>query len=507
LNNKSSPQLTADKMQHADRAEIALTRILQENPYPQASQNMSTNGSESSGLHQRQTGPTTGSAQTSTHTTTNKRKYQNIPFYILPCISFGTGEVGRSNVKTIFALIFVPLFLLFFFLLDDLGRGVTKNMKIRSNVNYLSGKKSGSMVGGGVKNLVFQRETLNVWPQIQRETLVRNPEISIKIRGQDVEAMMKCPRGILFLFHGCGRYAASFYYSPQGRHIIYTANESGMITIAVEKDQELGCWDSAKDLDVVHSIAKKYLKSRVKSCVNEDGTHVYPPIFGFGASSGGTFVEELASQMSAMRDKYEPFVFDAINIQIMGPTPGRRWDVPTVFTLMNGDQRTKAAVEEVIPVLQSSSQSGAPFKVLTTSGRKNINNLHFAFTFRDDTQMTPELSTEIYRDLVGYGIIDSTGALKENPRNRKSDIDMIWQKHLNDRLEAHGKDVTPFGVSKKLMQRLKKEELEDANSIWLIEELNVAWDEHEITAEHFEEVITFLLDNVSQKPALQVPPT
>lgn len=363
------------------------------------------------------------------------------------------------------------------------------------------------MVGGGVKNLVFQRETLNVWPQIQRETLVRNPEISIKIRGQDVEAMMKCPRGILFLFHGCGRYAASFYYSPQGRHIISTANESGMITIAVEKDQELGCWDSAKDLDVVHSIAKKYLKSRVKSCVNEDGTHVYPPIFGFGASSGGTFVEELASQMSAMRDKYEPFVFDAINIQIMGPTPGRRWDVPTVFTLMNGDQRTKAAVEEVIPVLQSSSQSGAPFKVLTTSGRKNINNLHFAFTFRDDTQMTPELSTEIYRDLVGYGIIDSTGALKENPRNRKSDIDMIWQKHLNDRLEAHGKDVTPFGVSKKLMQRLKKEELEDANSIWLIEELNVAWDEHEITAEHFEEVITFLLDNVSQKPALQVPPT
>ena len=45
------------------------------------------------------------------------------------------------------------------------------------------------------------------------------------------------------------------------------------------------------------------------------------------------------------------------------------------------------------------------------------------------------------------------------------------------------------------MQRLKKEELEDAHSIWLIEELNMAWDEHEITAEHFDEVITFFMDN------------
>ena len=375
-------------------------------------------------------------------------------------------------------------------------------MKIRSNVNYLSGKKSGSMVGGGVKNLVFQRETLNVWPQIKREALVRNPEITLQIRGEDVEAMMKCPRGILFLFHGCGRHAASFYYSPQGRRIISMANEAGMITVAVEKDDEMGCWNSAKDFDVVHSIAKKFLKSRVKSCVNEDGTHVYPPIFGFGASSGGTFVEELASQMSTMRDKFDPFVFDAINIQIMGPTPGRRWDVPTVFTLMAGDPRTIAAVEEIIPVLQNDSQ--APFKVLTTTGKKNIPNLYFAFVFEDDAQMTPELSSEIFRDLVGYGILDQNGALKENPRNRKNDIDIIWQKHLNDRLEKNGNDVTPFGVSKKLMQRLKKEELEDANSIWLIEELNVAWDEHEITAEHFEEVITFFLDNAASK---LVPPS
>jgi hypothetical protein len=170
---------------------------------------------------------------------------------------------------------------------------------------------------------------------------------------------------------------------------------------------------------------------------------------------------------------------------------------------MDGDEGTKTRVSESIPILTSSS--GVPFRMLVTSGKKILNNLHFAYVFGDDKQMTPQLSGAIYNDLVGYGILDTNGILKSNPRQRKNDVDIIWQKHLNDRLEAHGNDGTPFGVSKKLMQRLKKEELEDANSIWLIEELNVAWDEHEITAEHFEEVITFFLDNVGSVAVEQVP--
>jgi hypothetical protein len=273
--------------------------------------------------------------------------------------------------------------------------------------------------------------------------------------------------------------------------MIGMANEAGMITVAVTKNEELGCWDSQNDLETVHEIIKKYLKSRVNQCAEGK----YPPIFGFGASSGATFVEELASQMTVEPKKWSPFVFSAINMQIMGPTPGRRWNVPTVFTVMRGDVRTNALVEHSIPVL-----GGGPYKMLTTSGKKTISPHHFAFVFQDDQQMTPELSAAIHRDLMGYGIIDETGALKGNPREFRSNIDIIWQKHLNDRLEAASLidvEVTPFGVSKKLMMRLKNEEVQDANSIWLIEELNVAWDEHEITAEGFEEVITFFLDNAA----------
>lgn len=529
-------------------AQAALSRILQENPYPSQT-TMSTpqeNGenassgtlvninmddntddkkntppSKGTGLHHRmsQGGRPIQSAMTSnaapvTNSSNNnsQTQTQRIPFYILPCISFGSGEAGRSNVKTAFALVFVPAFLLFFFVLDDLGRAMTKNMKLRNNVSYLAGKRTGSMGAnnaGGVKNFSFERNTMNVWPRIQREVLVRQPEITLTIGGEDVEAMMKCPRGILFLFHGCTRYAASFYYSPQGRRMIGKANEAGLVTVAVTKNEETGCWDSLNDFDSVKNIAKKWLKSRVHSCVGSDGTEHYPPIFAFGASSGGSFVEELASQMSSMRETFHPFVFSAVNIQIMGPTPGRTWDIPTVFTVMQGDDRTKTMVANSIPVLQASGSVG-PFKVLTTSGRKSIGIHHFAFVFEDDARVTPELSAAIYQDLVGYGILDGNGALKGNPRNFRTDIDLIWQKHLNDRLEAGSGDdaeVTPFGVSNKLMKRLRKWELEDANSIWLIEELNVAWDEHEITAEGFEEVITFFLDHSAlPNNGMQTPP-
>ncbi|KAL3799569.1 hypothetical protein HJC23_008696 [Cyclotella cryptica] len=528
-------------------AQAALKRILEENPYPSRA-TMSTpqenegnapsstldnnsndnkfdrEGAPSSmgtGLHQRmsqggrlvQSGMTSNDAPTTTTSNNNiQSQAPRIPFYILPCISFGTGEAGRSNVKTAFALIFVPAFLLFFFVLDDLGRAITRNVKLRNNVSYLAGKRTGTMGShnaGGVKNFSFERNTMNVWPRIQREVLVRQPEITLTIHGEDVEAMMKCPRGILFLFHGCTRYAASFYYSPQGRRIIGMANEAGLVTVAVTKNEETGCWDSLTDFATVKDIAKKWLKSRVQSCVGSDGTQHYPPIFGFGASSGGAFVEELASQMSTMRESFHPFVFSAINIQIMGPTPGRTWDIPTVFTVMQGDERTKTMVQDSIPILQASGSVG-PFKVLTTSGRKTIGMHHFAFVFEDDARMTPELSAAVYQDLVGYGILDGNGALKGNPRNFKTDIDLIWQKHLNDRLEAESGDdaeVTPFGVSNKLVKRLRKLELEDANSIWLIEELNVAWDEHEITAEGFEEVITFMLDHSALPGSeMQAPP-
>lgn len=262
-------------MNPSRQADVAQTHLVQENSYPSSS---NTNDSEcSSGLHRRSHNAVSPTSQCFTQSTF-KSDGHRIPLYTRPCFSIGLEDVGRSGVKIKFASILVLLVFLFLFLLppDNLGRGVTK---IHSNISSLSRQKSDTKAR--VKNLAFQRENYNVRPQTQREVLVRNPDITLHIRGKDVEAGRQCPRGILFLFHGCGRHAASFYYSPQGRRIISTANEAGMVTVAVEKDFEMGCWNSFKDFEVVHSIAKTFLLSRIKSCVSKDGGRVYPPLFGF----------------------------------------------------------------------------------------------------------------------------------------------------------------------------------------------------------------------------------
>ena len=144
-----------------------------------------------------------------------------------------------------------------------------------------------------------------------------------------------------------------------------------------------------------------------------------------------------------------------------------------------------------------------PYKIITTSGRKPIHNTHFAHTYQDDPQMSDRVSGNIHQDLSVLGVINSaTDEILVNPRFSKDAVTSIWQKYdllsrketANDSKHMDASDVHPFGVSKRLMRSLKKAELEDANSLWLIEELNVAWDEHEITAEGFEDVLSFFLE-------------
>ena len=89
--------------------------------------------------------------------------------------------------------------------------------------------------------------------------LLLSPSLAVQGKGasHSFEAMIKCPRGILFMFHGCGRYAASFFYSPQGRKMVEMATEMGLGIVAFTKSEELGCWNWANDGDTVKKLAKK----------------------------------------------------------------------------------------------------------------------------------------------------------------------------------------------------------------------------------------------------------
>ncbi|KAL7498929.1 hypothetical protein ACHAWT_010279 [Skeletonema menzelii] len=426
--------------------------------------------------------------------------------YCLPCLKFGHGERGKSNVKTIFGLIFVPFFLLTFFLLDDFGRVVVRNMQLRQGPSGLMSNRDET----GVIDFHLNRRTLKEFPGHSREVLLLSPSLAVQGRGasHSFEAMIKCPRGILFMFHGCGRYAASFFYSPQGRKMVELATEMGLGIVAFTKSEELGCWNWANDGDTVKKLAKKFISTRLsKACAGANGSDaVYPPMYAFGASSGGSFVGMLSSQMKQDPEDYAPFLFSAANIQIMAPNEHDHWDIPTVFTTMSGDTQTSKRVQDWVN--KEMQVDKGPYKIITTSGRKPIRVDHFRKVFRDDLQMSDRISGSIHQDLSTQGVINSsTDEVIANPRFAKHAVMSIWQKYdllsrkevANDSKHLDASDVHPFGVSKRLMRSLKKEELDDADSIWLIEELNVAWDEHEITAEGFEDVLDFFLETGSAR--------
>jgi len=417
-------------------------------------------------------------------------KNRNVACFCLPFLSCGRGEEGRYNVRLVSTLFF-PLFLLSFFVLNDIGRVAMRNMRLRN------GAFSSVEVKDEISHPVIRRKVVHQFHGVKRELIWVPLELTLDVdEVTSFEAKMKCPRGILFLFHGCGRYAASFFYSPQGRRLVSLAYKSGVAIVAFEKNDERGCWDWEDDGEVVLKIGKKFVASRLLGAcgIDANGEYVHPPIWAFGASSGGSFVAMLAAQMQKEPEKHSPFLFSAINIQIMDPPEWLDWDIPTVFTVMNGDSETEQRVHERVA---KKFQLG-PFKLIVTSGRKAIHANHFATVFKDDKQMTPAISNEIYQSLVTMGIVDSRdGHLLTDPRQSVDAVESVWQKYD---VAARGANLPeselalPFGVSQQMMRPLRADEIHDSNSIWLIEELNVAWDQHELTAEGFEDVLTFFFE-------------
>ncbi len=418
--------------------------------------------------------------------------------YCLPCLTIGQGELAKKRVKSII-FIFVPLILLFFFLMEDAGHVVMRNIRLR---HALRTGVYTNWNSGQVKDLHFRSFTLNVWKNLQRDFLVRLPDTFMDVNGETMHVTMMCPRGIIFLFHGCNRYAASFYYSPQGRRLISSALERGFVTVAVKKKAELGCWSWNDDAETVLKLGKKFLETRYQDeCRNHHGKTTYPPIFGFGASSGGQFVGQLASEMKKNGEAYFPFQFSAVNIQIMAPSDTLGFDIPAIYTVMEGDKRTKREVEAVVA---SNSRS----KLIVTSGQKPILWDHFFQVFDDDPQMSDSLSKSIHTDLVKLNVVDAkTNLLLGDPRHSRDAViatSSICEKYNSGARKKNAKanndgdaeETKPFGMSVRLLGGLTEEELSDAECIWLIEELNVAWDVHEITAEGFDSVLAFFLESV-----------
>jgi len=423
---------------------------------------------------------------------------KEIRLYILPCISFGRGARGLKRVR-FFVTVILPLFVVTIMSLTTFMRNNNASNSSDDNANSSTSTLMYDMYP------TPRLKTFHEYPKIKREVMF----IPFQNKHRDTTS---CPRAVLFIFHGCHRYAASFFYSPQGRQIVAMAHNAGLSVVTFRKTDELGCWDYEADADAILKIGRKFMTSKLKdtTCTTEtdgDGNVVYPPVWAFGASSGGQFIMELAARMKDDPSAHWPFVFSAMNVQIMAPTnQGEALDIPTIFTVMEGDPMTKRGVQDSIyrAAQQSSSSSSnnntVLIRMITTSGQKGIHPHHFYNLYADDKRMTMELSLAIYQDLITNGIIDPTNIptmenhLLGDPRHMVEQVTSVWTKYITAQRSIDKKDELaspPFGVTYPLMRSLRAEEMIDADSLWLIEELNVAYDVHEITAEGFQTVLEF----------------
>ena len=175
-------------------------------------------------------------------------------------------------------------------------------------------------------------------------------------------------KGVLFLYHGCTRTAMSFFYSPQGRGMMRTALSAGLAVVAFEK--EGSCWSTSVDLVVSINIGKEWMDRYLVDHCGEDFASVNNskiPIFGFGASSGGSFVAEVAEATKKQKKEEgtKGFQFAAINVQIM--TTHVAIQTPTAFTVMNRDEFTMQGVEHTVSELK---RENVPTLLLMTQPKK-----------------------------------------------------------------------------------------------------------------------------------------
>ena len=266
--------------------------------------------------------------------------------------------------------------------------------------------------------------------------------------------------------------------------MMQTALSAGLAVVAFEK--EGSCWSSTVDLDVSIDVGTEWIDKYLADHCGEDfvQNRNEMPIFGFGASSGGSFVAEVADATTRKQQQEEGgtakegFQLAAINVQIM--TPHVAIQTPTVFTVMSRDEFTMQGVEHMVSELQ---RGGIPTLLIKTQP-KRMTAEYLLDRFQNDEQFTNDIAKGIVGDLQRMGAIAEDGELIQNPRS--IDLDPLFAKYPKATTDGGA-----FGVSSELWEIMTPSERDDASQLWLVEELNVAYDQHEITYEKFGDVIGF----------------
>ncbi|KAA8496894.1 hypothetical protein FVE85_0623 [Porphyridium purpureum] len=299
----------------------------------------------------------------------------------------------------------------------------------------------------------------------------KGPAKYVEIEGSDVVYRLPSTeaRAVLFLAHGCSHWAFDFGRKsdacprcvglPAELKIVDDALKFGFVPVAISSlAGRRGCWsldDGAKIAqrltDFMNSVEPK-LKGL--------------PLFALGASSGGAFVRELPlytklSGLCLMISGLPPGVIEKVEAQLPSGT-----SYPPTFELYMRKPPFSGDGVEALTARNISAKAIEAHKIPVS--------VQF---FIDRVEgMRASVAVKIVNELKKQSFIDVTGFVKQNPRKSQW-REAVWvavpeAKELNDSLIA---DLSPIS-----------------------ELLNIAYSEHEITAEFDREIFDFF-DEILRK--------
>tara|TARA_B100000780_G_scaffold174444_1_gene122151 strand:- start:522 stop:1307 length:786 start_codon:yes stop_codon:yes gene_type:complete len=249
-------------------------------------------------------------------------------------------------------------------------------------------------------------------------------------------------------------------------------------------DDANGCWrlttpiNEDNEIERVSKSIQLFLK-RLKDIPDwkTRTSRVEPIVHGFGISSGGHLLAQLATDPSYGLTE----VIHAIHIQIAAPLlkPKKLWSrIPVAFTVMERDWNIKSSIKRIATLVESYH---VPIKIYETKSKLITRNY-----FRSRIpNLSKSLSGAIYNDLLKNNVINKKGELLINPKDLDHGIGPLS-------IYVHGGKRKPPQMSDDLLRILTYDELSRSQLVWISEELNVAWNQHEISFDSFHDVLIWL---------------
>eukprot|EP00823_Brevimastigomonas_motovehiculus_P002645 TRINITY_DN1593_c1_g1_i1.p1 TRINITY_DN1593_c1_g1~~TRINITY_DN1593_c1_g1_i1.p1 ORF type:complete len:334 (+),score=47.81 TRINITY_DN1593_c1_g1_i1:39-1040(+) len=277
--------------------------------------------------------------------------------------------------------------------------------------------------------------------------------------------------GLLLLFHGCSHSAIDFFQQPEDRYILKQALKARLGVVAFSALDS--CWSETwpvhENRDVIH--VQRAVRSFMQNHAHSFGKL---PLFGFGASSGGSFVSILARSGA--------LGFTGVIIQISpgnslafreSTSPSLASFPPTAFIYMKGDLHW-ASASNINAIAARLKSNHVPVRVYSCSSHPLNPNYFFR---RMDADLFTGMSESVSERLVDFirrsNFLSNDLYLQDDPRD--SDIISLLRSHLQSLLPA-----------------LSSHSIEQ---LWLpafFEMLNVAFGRHELTSQHFVSALKFI---------------